>query len=105
MSPSTSTATQTPAAEPAPPMPRRRKRDWWFYVAAFLLLVQTMLFVVPNLWPGEGGLVCWMLGLDGCWPISALVLFVVAMGWSLFRRPFWNRWRLAGILLIFAVAL
>lgn len=104
MSASTSTATPPPAAEPVP-QPRRGKRDWWFYVAAFFLVIQAVLFVVPHLWPGEVGLVIWMLGIDGCWRIAALVLLVVAMGWSLFRRPFWNRWRLVGLMLILAVAL
>jgi murein DD-endopeptidase MepM/ murein hydrolase activator NlpD len=84
----------------------RATRDWWFWVAAFLLLVQVALFIVPHVAPGPLGAVCWMLGVDGaCWRIAALVLLVLAAGWSFFRRPFWNRWRVAGLIMIVAIAL
>ncbi|HUE73011.1 MAG TPA: M23 family metallopeptidase [Pirellulaceae bacterium] len=84
----------------------RPTRDWWFWLAAILLLLQGTLFIVPHVAPGPLGAVCWMLGVDGaCWRIAALLLLVLAVGWSLFRRPFWNRWRLAGLILIVALAL
>lgn len=87
-------------------MRRRPARDWWFSLAAFLLLVQAALFVIPHVARGPVGAVCWMLGVDGsCWRIVALAMLVLAVGWSLFRRPIWNRWRLLGLVMILGIAL
>jgi hypothetical protein len=81
-------------------------RDWWFWVAAFFLLVEAALFLVPHVWRGRAGLVLWMLGGDPIlwWAIAGL-LCLAAVAWSLLWRPFLNRWRVLGGLLIVLVAL
>ena len=89
-----------------PAMARPRpKRDWWFWLAASVLLAQAALFVVPHVWRGPLGFVCWAFGVDGIiWRGISLLLLLAAVAWSLWRRPIFNRWRWLGLALVAAIA-
>lgn len=76
----------------------RRRPDWWIYVTGLLLTLQIVFFIVPHLAPGKAGFACWMFGSDRLlWWMVGTALMLVAIIWSLWRRPIWRRWRLAGL--------
>jgi hypothetical protein len=98
-----------PMATPRPPSfsagrPRRLRPDWWLFVVVFLLVVQVSLYLVPHIWPGPGGLLCWLIGGDRLlWLIVAGGMFVIASVWSLWKQPYFNRWRAMGLVAIVAM--
>ncbi|HEX5105672.1 MAG TPA: M23 family metallopeptidase [Pirellulaceae bacterium] len=72
---------------------------------ALLLGVQIILYVLPHLRPGPVGWLCWMIGSDGLlWLGLAGIFLLVALAFSLWRRPLLNRWRVLGLAAIFALA-
>ena len=71
---------------------------------AALLALQLVLYTVPHVLPGPWGWLCWMIGSDFLLWFGLMVIFLfVAVAFSLWRRPFWNRWRLIGVAAIFAL--
>ncbi len=79
----------------------KTRRDWWPYAALGFLMVQIALAVVPRARPGKAGMVCWYLGGDRLlWWGLALLLLLIAVIRSVWRRPFWNRRRAAGFAMI-----
>jgi hypothetical protein len=87
------------------PTPRRPPRpDWWLYFVALLLATQLALFVIPQFRPGPLGWLCWTIGSDRLlWLFLAAIFALVAVAFSLCRRPFWNRWRAVGGVAILAL--
>jgi hypothetical protein len=84
--------------------PRRPRPDWWLYFVATLLATQIALFVVPKFRPGIVGWMCWTIGGDRLlWMFLAAIFVLVAIGFSFWRRPFWNRWRVIGLVSIAAL--
>jgi hypothetical protein len=89
-----------------PAKPRRRGPDWWVCAAVFFLLLQLAFFVVPHVRPGYAGMWMWLFGGDSLlWKGLAALLLVLGFVWSLIRRPFWSRWRAAGVVLLILLAL
>jgi hypothetical protein len=74
-----------------------------YYVALFLG-VQISSFLIAQSRPGLAGVAIWMIGADrGLWLIVGAMLILVAIGFSLWRRPFWNHWRAVGFGAIIAL--
>jgi hypothetical protein len=85
---------------------RKLRPDWWLYAALVVLVIQAGLLLIPQTRPGLLGLVCWLIGSDPClWSGLAVLLLLCAIGSSIWRRPFWNRWRVVGFGLILLLAL
>ena len=95
----------SPQASPqAASRPRRPRPDLWLYAVGLLLVVQICLYLVPHWWPGPIGLACWKIGSDFLlWVIVAAGLLLIALVWSLWRRPMVNRWRIMGVGAILAL--
>ncbi len=68
--------------------------------------MQIVLFLIPQFRPGFSGMVCWIFGADRLlwWGISFLLL-ILAFGWSVWRRPFFRRWRFVGVGMIVLLAM
>jgi hypothetical protein len=82
-----------------------RRLDWWLYPVWGLAFLQTGFFLVPQTRPGLLGAVFWLLGMDRLlWLGLAALVLLCGFGWSLWRRPFWNRRRAAGFLALLALA-
>jgi hypothetical protein len=70
-----------------------------------LLLLQSAFFLIPQTRPGLLGAVCWLFGSDRLlWLGIAGLLLICGLSWSVWRRPFWNRWRLAGYIALVGLA-
>ncbi len=86
------------------PTRRKPRPDWWLYFVALLLVTQVALFVVPQFRPGILGWMCWTIGGDRLlWMFLAAIFSLVAIAFSIWRRPFWNRWRVIGLVSIAAL--
>jgi hypothetical protein len=84
--------------------PRRPRPDWWLYFVALLLVTQVTLFVIPQFRPGIVGWLCWTIGCDRLlWLFLAAIFLLVAAGFSFWRRPLVNRWRVIGLVAIAAL--
>jgi Peptidase family M23 len=81
-----------------------KRLDWWLYPVWGLAILQAAFFLVPQTRPGLLGAVCWLFGMDRLlWPGLAALLLLCGLAWSAWRRPFWNRRRAAGFLLLLAL--
>jgi hypothetical protein len=79
--------------------------EWWHYVTIAFLLLQLAFAIVPRVWPGKLGMVCWMLGGDPLlWWGIALLLCLFAFATSVFRRPVLRGSRFVGLLMIASLA-
>jgi len=89
-----------------PTAPRRGLRlEWWHYVAIVFLAIEVLLAAIPRLRPGKLGMVCWSFGMDLLlWAGLAGLILVLALLWSLWRRPFWRRSRALGVGLLVLMA-
>jgi len=98
-------ATSRTAPPPAPPSrPRRLRPDLWLYFVALLLAVQVALYLVPHVYPGPLGWVCWIIGSDpSLWLVVAAGMLVIALVWAIWKPPFVNRWRVIGLVAIAAL--
>jgi hypothetical protein len=98
------TAAAAPTRSPVSPRRPRRRPDLWLYFVALLLLIQIGLYLVPHISPGPLGWVCWTIGRDFLlWLIVAAGMLVIALVWSLWKRPMVNRWRVIGVGAIFGL--
>jgi len=87
------------------PSARKRRLDWWHYPVLAISLLQCALYLIPQTRPGLLGAMCWILGSDPyLWLGIAGVLLLCGVLWSAWRRPFWNRWRVAGYLALLGLA-
>lgn len=86
----------------APHPARRRARvEWWHCAVAFFLGLQVVFAAVPRLRPGKLGMVCWYLGCDPIlWWGIAVLIFVPAVLWCVWKRPAWRWSRVVGFGLI-----
>jgi hypothetical protein len=83
----------------------RARLNWWHYLGFALLLIQVSLFAIPQTRPGLFGAVCWYSGSDRViWLGVAGLLFLCAILWSAWQRPFWTRWRVGGYAMLVALA-
>ncbi len=79
--------------------------EWWHYLTFAFLLLQIALFLIPQTRPGGLGLGCWLIGSDRIiWWGIAFLLVLCATGWSVWHRPVWNWWRVAGLGMILLLA-
>jgi murein DD-endopeptidase MepM/ murein hydrolase activator NlpD len=81
--------------------------EWWHFVLLFFWMFQFTCAVVPRAWPSKAGMIFWYFGSDRLlWLAVASMLFVLALGWSMFYRPFWRKERLFGMggIILLAVA-
>ena len=66
--------------------------------------MQVTLYIVPHLWPGPLGWVCWVIGSDpSLWIVVAAGLVVIAIVWAFWKPPLVNRWRVLGLVAIAAL--
>lgn len=89
------------------PAPAQRSRfDWWIWFALALALIQGGLFLIPQTRPGGLlGLLCWDFGSSRLlWYGIASFLLICGILGSAWRRPFWNRWRVAGYVALLGLA-
>lgn len=89
-----------------PPATRRGLRlEWWHYVATVFLAIEVLLAAVPRLRPGKLGMFCWYFGMDlYLWGGLAGLILILALLWSLWRRPVWRRSRVLGVGLLVVMA-
>jgi hypothetical protein len=68
------------------------------YFVALLLALQISMYLVAHTRPGLLGAAFWMIGADrALWLITGALFLLVALVFSLWRRPFWNKWRAIGV--------
>src|SRR5688500_14307834 len=80
------------------PVTRRPRPDWWLYFVALLLALQLSSFLIAQMRPGLMGAVLWAIASDRVlWLGLGMIFLVVAIAFSLWRRPFWNHWRALGL--------
>ena len=80
---------------------QRPRLEWCIFLAVGLALLQGALFLIPQIHLGLLGVVCWLLGSSRIlWLVMASILLLCIFLWSALHLPFWNRWRLAGYLLV-----
>jgi hypothetical protein len=84
----------------------RFRLDWWIYLSLGLALVETALFLIPQTRPGGLlGALCWYFGSSRLlWPGITSIVLLCGILWSTWRRPFWNRWRIAGYVVLLGLA-
>ena len=81
----------------ATPVSRRPRPDWWLYIVALLLGVQVSTFLFVQTRPGLVGAGLWLIASDKVlWLGLGVILLVIGLVFSLWRRPFWNKWRAIG---------
>src|SRR5688500_20243225 len=80
------------------PVTRRPRPDWWLYFVALLLALQLSSFLIAQMRPGLMGAVLWAIASDRVlWLGLGMIFLVVAIAFSLCRRPFCNHWRALGL--------
>lgn len=88
------------------PTPRRSRRPgWWTWVAFALAIFQFGAYLVPQARPGLVGAILWMFGSDQVlWAGLAVLLLIVGLIWSAWRRPFWSGRRTVAFAVLVALA-
>jgi hypothetical protein len=82
-----------------------RPRDGWQYIVLFLAFLQISFALIPRIYPGKVGMVCWYFGSDRyLWWFLTGVTLTCAVAWSALHPPFGSGWRLGGYILLAALA-
>jgi murein DD-endopeptidase MepM/ murein hydrolase activator NlpD len=85
---------------------RARWPDWWIYLVLAAWLAQCALLMLVRMRPGLLRVVSWFFGSDlSLWLVVAVVLLLIGVTWSAWKRPLWGGWRVAGIVAAIALAL
>lgn len=83
---------------------RKQCLDWWHYLLFLAVLFQLCFYIIPQFRPGLLGVICWYFGMDLIlWGAVAILILFCGIIWAAFHRPFWNRWRIGGYLLLISL--